>query len=134
VVLASGLSISGSVSFLNLPLSLRESSKDFPFPLSLGEGTLSFGGLKPVFSILASPLPIVEEKEARLAYALTKNHAFIDGNKRIGMLAMLATLRLNHYEIKFSQDDLIALGIGVADGSYSYDQVLLWIRNRVIYK
>lgn len=33
--------------------------------------------------------PSVDEKAARLAYALIENHAFIDGNKRIGILVML---------------------------------------------
>lgn len=35
--------------------------------------------------------PTVEEKAARLAYSLIHNHAFADGNKRIGVLAMLMT-------------------------------------------
>ena len=33
--------------------------------------------------------PSPEEKAARLAFAITGNHAFVDGNKRIGMYAML---------------------------------------------
>ena len=33
--------------------------------------------------------PTVEEKAARLAYSLTKNHPFLDGNKRIGVLIIL---------------------------------------------
>ena len=39
--------------------------------------------------------PSLEEKAARLAFAITGNHAFVDGNKRTGMLVMLLTLRLN---------------------------------------
>lgn len=33
--------------------------------------------------------PTVEEKAARLAFALISNHPFADGNKRVGVLAML---------------------------------------------
>lgn len=33
--------------------------------------------------------PSIEEKAARLASALISNHAFVDGNKRVGILAML---------------------------------------------
>ena len=41
--------------------------------------------------------PSVPEKAARLAYGLVSNHAFVDGNKRIGILAMLMTLRLKSH-------------------------------------
>ena len=33
--------------------------------------------------------PTKEEKGARIGYALISNHAFVDGNKRIGMLVMM---------------------------------------------
>ena len=39
--------------------------------------------------------PTVEEKGARLGYNLISNHAFLDGNKRIGMLVMLVFLEVN---------------------------------------
>ncbi len=44
--------------------------------------------------------PTVEEKAARLAYALIANHTFVDGNKRISILAMLMTLQLNDVYIQ----------------------------------
>lgn len=72
--------------------------------------------------------PTVEEKAARFAYALTKNHAFVDGNKRIGILAMLTMLRMNHLEICFTQYELIHLGLGIAGGSIEYLDILLWIQ------
>ncbi|MBD5094406.1 MAG: type II toxin-antitoxin system death-on-curing family toxin [Subdoligranulum sp.] len=72
--------------------------------------------------------PTVEEKAARLAYALTQNHAFVDGNKRVGMLAMLTTLALNEVEIHYTQAELIELGLGVASGLLQYDGILDWIR------
>ena len=34
--------------------------------------------------------PSKEEKGARLGYTLISNHAFVDGNKRIGMYVMLS--------------------------------------------
>ncbi len=44
--------------------------------------------------------PTVEEKAAQLAYALIANHIFVDGNKRISILAMLMTLQLNDVYIQ----------------------------------
>ncbi len=71
--------------------------------------------------------PSVEEKAARLCYALIANHAFADGNKRVGILAMLMTLRLNAVALRYTQQELIALGLGVASGDLSYHNVLSWI-------
>lgn len=73
--------------------------------------------------------PSVEEKAARLAFAITNNHAFVDGNKRIGILVMLLTLRLNSISLTYTQAELIALGLGIADGSLGYDAILTWIFN-----
>lgn len=67
------------------------------------------------------------EKAARLAFAITKNHPFLDGNKRIGMLVMLMTLKLNRIAITFTQQELITLGVSVADGSMNYENILVWI-------
>ncbi len=71
--------------------------------------------------------PSLEEKAARLAFAITGNHAFVDGNKRIGMLVMLMTLRLNGLSLTYTQAELIALGLGTADGTLGYEEILTWI-------
>ena len=73
--------------------------------------------------------PTVEQRAARLAYAITQNHPFVDGNKRIGMLVMLMTLRLNHVQIQYTQAELIQLGLSVADNAYRYEDILAWINN-----
>lgn len=51
--------------------------------------------------------PSILQKAARLAYGLVKNHAFIDGNKRIGAHAMLIYLELNKIDLEYTQDDLM---------------------------
>ncbi len=71
--------------------------------------------------------PGIEEKAARLAYALVGNHAFVDGNKRIGIYVMLLTLDLNQIQIAYSQHELINLGLGLADGSMKFEDALRWI-------
>lgn len=71
----------------------------------------------------------VEEKSARLAYAITNNHPFADGNKRIGILVMLVTLVINDVAIQFSQQELIRLGLDIAGGKTDYDAILDWIKN-----
>lgn len=73
--------------------------------------------------------PSVEEKAARLCFSLTNNHAFVDGNKRIGVMVMLMTLRLNDISLKYTQHELIELGLSVARSESIYDDILLWINS-----
>ncbi len=76
--------------------------------------------------------PTIEEKCARLAYALISNHAFSDGNKRVGIAAMLVTLRINKVDLKYTQEELIELGLSVASGKSEYEEILKWIKKRKI--
>ena len=71
--------------------------------------------------------PSKEEKAAKLGYSLVSNHAFVDGNKRIGVYVMISFLELNGIHIESSDEDVVALGLGVADGSMSQNDVLKWI-------
>lgn len=71
--------------------------------------------------------PSIEEKAARTGYGLISNHAFIDGNKRIGVLVMLTILDINGINLKYSDDDLINIGLSVASGNAGYYDLLEWI-------
>lgn len=71
--------------------------------------------------------PTVEEKAARLAYSIISNHAFVDGNKRIGVFVMLMTLRLNSVCLNYTQRELIELGLQAASGVIGYEEILNWI-------
>lgn len=75
--------------------------------------------------------PTIPEKSARLAFALIKNHAFLDGNKRIGVIVMLATLKMNGYKIGYTQRELIEFALKVAAGKLPYEGILNWILNRL---
>jgi death-on-curing protein len=72
--------------------------------------------------------PTKEEKGARLGYNLISNHAFVDGNKRIGMYVMLTFLEVNGIHMDCSNEDVIHAGLSVADGSMDYDGLLAWVR------
>ena len=71
--------------------------------------------------------PTKEEKGARLGYNLVSNHAFIDGNKRIGLLVMLSFLAINGINLKYTDEDLVLIGFSLADGKMGYDALLKWI-------
>ena len=87
-------------------------------------------------SALESPLqsyggvelyPSIQAKAARLCYGLVKNHAMIDGNKRIGCHAMLVFLALNGYEIEYTQKELSDLILDVAADRKQYEDILQWL-------
>ena len=68
-----------------------------------------------------------EEKGARLGYALVSNHAFLDGNKRVGVLVMLSFLAINGVSLSYIDDELIDLGLDLASGKMEYEDLLEWI-------
>lgn len=71
--------------------------------------------------------PSKEEKGARLGYGLITNHAFADGNKRIGMYVMLTFLEVNGIGMSLTNQEIIDAGLGVADGSLQYEDLLTWV-------
>ena len=73
--------------------------------------------------------PSKEEKGARLGYALISNHAFVDGNKRIGIYIMLIFLEMNGIRIQCTDEELVHIGLSVADGSMKYEDLLQWVRD-----
>ena len=73
--------------------------------------------------------PSKEEKGARIGYSLISNHAFVDGNKRIGMHIMLTFLELNGIKLNCTNQDIVDAGLGLASGNMSYEQLLAWINN-----
>ena len=73
--------------------------------------------------------PTIEEKAARICYALIKNHAFLDGNKRIGILVMLVLLEINGIVLECTDEELVYLGINVAASKVNYEDILDFIIN-----
>lgn len=76
--------------------------------------------------------PTKEEKAAKICHSLVSNHAFVDGNKRIGVYVMLSFLEINGIRIEATDEDVINLGLSVADGSMKYEKILSWINKHKI--
>lgn len=72
--------------------------------------------------------PTKEEKAARLGVGLISNHAFVDGNKRIGMYVLLSFLELNGVYIDATDDDVVDAGLSIARGDMKYEGLLNWIK------
>lgn len=62
-----------------------------------------------------------------LGYGLTRRHAFVDGNKRIGFVAMAVFLDLNGHQLIAEEPDVIDTMRAVAAGDWSEAELAEWI-------
>ena len=76
--------------------------------------------------------PTKEEKAAKLGFDLISNHAFLDGNKRIGMYVMLTFLEANGIRIEAENEDVVIAGLAVASGTMNYDDLVDWVREHAV--
>jgi death-on-curing protein len=65
--------------------------------------------------------PDLDQKAAVLLESLVRNHALIDGNKRIGWLATAVFYGLNNIELEPPDDDAYDLVIAIASGTITYE-------------
>lgn len=94
------------------------------------EGLLDSAILAPFQSFDGKDLyPTVLEKGAQLGFGLIQNHAFIDGNKRIGAHAMLVFLALNGNTFSYTQKELSEIILAVASGEKNSPDLLLWLKS-----
>ncbi|MBW4607939.1 MAG: type II toxin-antitoxin system death-on-curing family toxin [Hassallia sp. WJT32-NPBG1] len=103
-------------------------------------GISNMGGLE---SAIAQPqmtfageelYPTIVEKASALGFSLIKNHAFIDGNKRIGHAAMEVFLVLNGFEINAAVDEQEQVILQVASGKLGRDEFTEWLRSHIAPK
>ena len=71
--------------------------------------------------------PTKEEKAARLGAGLISNHAFVDGNKRIGIYVLLTFLEVNGISVEATDEELVEIGLSLAKGEMKYEGLLAWI-------
>ncbi len=94
----------------------------------LNEGMLDLALSNPFQSFDGKELyPSIQAKAAQLCFGLVKNHAMVDGNKRLGAHVMLVFLELNGYELSYRQSELSDLILALASGEIDADKLLQWI-------
>ncbi len=71
--------------------------------------------------------PSLAEKAAAIAYSLVCNHPFVDGNKRIGHLAMEMFLVLNGWEVAAAVDDQEQIMLQLAAGQVKREGFAAWV-------
>lgn len=72
--------------------------------------------------------PDFAELAAAYGVGLAKNHAFVDGNKRVAFLAVGLFLGMNGYKLKATQVDATHTMLAVASGEMLETDFATWIR------
>lgn len=65
---------------------------------------------------------------AAYGYGLARNHGFVDGNKRVALMAMYIFLALNGRELNASEPETVNIMTDVAAGSVSEGELGAWVR------
>ena len=69
----------------------------------------------------------VSRLAASYAFGLAKNHAFVDGNKRVAFIAAGLFLRMNGWRLKADQAEATLVILSVASGALGEDDLADWI-------
>ncbi|MGB7262564.1 MAG: type II toxin-antitoxin system death-on-curing family toxin [Albidovulum sp.] len=104
---------------------------------------LTYGGRAGVISLDAVQSAIgrpysgyhrpIARKAAALLHALIQNHGFVDGNKRTALLVTGLMMRRSGYVFSLDQDERIDdIVVAVADGKMSFDDLVLWMKYRIV--
>lgn len=101
-----------------------------------GAGGVRAGGGDLIESALARPRqrrayhPEADLAELAAAYlfGLTKNHGYVDGNKRVGFAAAATFLLLNGVRLTASEPDAYDVVMGIAESRYTEEETAAWIR------
>jgi death on curing protein len=78
-----------------------------------------------------SELPLLA---ASLGYGLVRNHGYVDGNKRVGFVAMGVFLELNGYALQTDEADVVRTMLAVAAGTMSEEELGAWVTARAKLK
>ncbi|WP_279146104.1 MULTISPECIES: type II toxin-antitoxin system death-on-curing family toxin [Clostridium] len=70
-------------------------------------------------------------KIAVLTHSVINNHCMIDGNKRLGIALMALLCQLNGIKLGYTQEELIDLGLNIAKGNYTKENIENWIENHI---
>lgn len=91
-------------------------------------GLLASAAARPSTTIFgADAYPTFAEKAAALMHSLARNHALVDGNKRLAWSATRAFCLLNGRDIRYQVDAAEAFVVSVAAGELDVPEIAAWI-------
>ncbi|WP_410580424.1 type II toxin-antitoxin system death-on-curing family toxin [Amycolatopsis sp. lyj-108] len=86
-------------------------------------GLLDAAAHRPQSSLMGQDAyPGLHEKAAVLLESLVRNHPLVDGNKRLGWMAVFVYYGLNGVDLEAPEDDAYELVIAAATGAAGYEE------------
>lgn len=93
-------------------------------------GLLDSAVHRPQVSVFGTDAyPGIDDKAAVLLESLVRNHALVDGNKRLGWLATVVFYGLNGIPLEAPDDDAYNLVIAIASGTTTYQDAAELLAN-----
>ena len=77
------------------------------------------------------PSPDLTALAAILAYGLTRNHPFVDGNKRTAAVACETFIELNEGSLEAMDADLFPRFMALAAGKLPVEEFVQWLRQHI---
>lgn len=74
--------------------------------------------------------PSIPAMAAAYLFHLCQNHAFIDGNKRVGANAAITFLLMNDWDATFGEDELVDVVLSVASGRLAKQELIRIFESR----
>ena len=92
------------------------------------KGLLDSALVRPYNRFLYSSGVETEDLAASYAFGITRNHPFMDGNKRTAFVAASAFLLLNGKDLIASESDVVKTFQKLAEGTLSENELVLWFK------
>ena len=93
-----------------------------------GDDLLESARARPKNRLTYEPDSDLAALAAAYLFGLFKNHAYVDGNKRVGFAAAATFLRLNGLRLTASESDAYDLVMEAVEGSLTEPDVADWLR------
>ena len=77
------------------------------------------------------PPPDLAALAASYAYGIARNHPFVDGNKRVALVAARTFLLINRADLVASQEEKYVTFLRLAEGQLNEDELAGWIRKHL---
>lgn len=75
------------------------------------------------------PAPCLCTLAATYAHSITRNHPFLDGNKRISLIACRLFMELNGLIFSAPQEETYRIFLALAAGELERDELTLWLKD-----
>lgn len=125
-------SASGSVDYLSVADLYEIASGILPSVAVRDVGLLESAAARPQTTVFgADAYPTIAEKAAALMHSIARNHALVDGNKRLAWAGTRVFCLMNATDMDYSVDDAEQLVLAVAKGDLDIPDIAASITNHL---